>query len=106
MAFEFTDNNFQETAIDTGGLAVIDFWAEWCGPCRLVGPIIEELSKEYDGKALIGKVNVDEQPQVSTKYQIRSIPTILFLKDGEVVGKHVGTSTKQAMTSMIDKHLS
>ena len=80
MAFEFTDNNFQETAIDTGGLAVIDFWAEWCGPCRLVGPIIEELSKEYDGKALIGKINVDEQPQVSMKYQIRSIPTILFIK--------------------------
>lgn len=106
MAFEFTDSNFQETAIDKGGLTVIDFWAEWCGPCRLVGPIIEELSKEYDGKALIGKVNVDEHPEVSFKYQIRSIPTILFLKDGEVVAKHVGTATKQALTNMIESHLS
>ncbi|MCB0665146.1 MAG: thioredoxin [Saprospiraceae bacterium] len=106
MAFEFTDSNFQETAIDKGGLTVIDFWAEWCGPCRLVGPIIEDLSKEYDGKALIGKVNVDEHPEVSFKYQIRSIPTILFLKDGEVVAKHVGTATKQALTDMIESHLS
>lgn len=105
MAFEFTDNNFQETAIDKGGLIVIDFWAEWCGPCRLVSPIIEELSKEYAGKALIGKVNVDEQPEISFKYQIRSIPTILFIKDGEVVGKHVGTATRQTFVNMIESHL-
>jgi thioredoxin 1 len=105
MAFEFTDSNFQETAIDKGGLIVIDFWAEWCGPCRLVSPIIEELSKEYTGKALIGKVNVDEQPEISFKYQIRSIPTILFIKDGEVVGKHVGTATRQTFVNMIESHL-
>ncbi len=105
MAFEFTDSNFQETAIDKGGLIVIDFWAEWCGPCRLVSPIIEELSKEYAGKALIGKVNVDEQPEISFKYQIRSIPTILFIKDGEVVGKHVGTATRQTFVNMIESHL-
>ena len=106
MAFEFTDTNFKETVIDQGGLTVIDFWAEWCGPCRLVGLIIEELSKEYDGKVQIGKVNVDEQPEISFKYQIRSIPTILFIKNGEVVGKHVGTATKQALTNMIEGHLS
>ena len=105
MAFEFTDSNFQETAIDKGGLSVVDFWAEWCGPCRLVGPIIEDLAKEYDGKALIGKVNVDEHPEVSFKYQVKSIPTILFIKDGEVVEKHVGTATKQALSAMIESHI-
>ena len=106
MAFEFTDTNFQETALDQGGLSVVDFWAEWCGPCRLVGPIVEELAQEYDGKALIGKVNVDNPPEVSMKYNIRSIPTILFIKDGEVVDKHVGTATKQALTEKIDSYLS
>ncbi len=105
MAFEFTDTNFQETALENGGLSVIDFWAEWCGPCRLVGPIIEDLAKEYDGKALIGKVNVDLHPEVSMKYNVRSIPTILFIKDGEVVHKHVGTATKQALTEKIEAHI-
>jgi thioredoxin 1 len=105
MAFEFTDTNFQDTALDKGGLAIVDFWAEWCGPCRLVGPIIEDLAKEYDGKALIGKMNVDHHPEVSMKYNIRSIPTILFIKDGEVVHKHVGTATRQALTEKIEAHL-
>ena len=105
MAFEFTDTNFQETALDKDGLAVIDFWAEWCGPCRLVGPIIEELSHDYNGKALIGKVNVDVNPEISMKYGIRSIPTILFIKDGEVVDKHVGTATKQALTQKIEAYI-
>ncbi len=105
MAFEFTDTNFQEVALDREGLSVVDFWAEWCGPCRLVGPIIEDLSNEYDGKAVIGKVNVDEHPEVSMKYGVRSIPTILFIKDGEVVHKHVGTATKQALTEKIEAHL-
>ena len=105
MAFEFTDSNFKETALDKGGLSVVDFWAEWCGPCRLVGPIIEDLAKEYDGKALIGKVNVDQHPEVSFKYQVKSIPTILFIKDGEVVEKHVGTATKQALSAMIEAHI-
>jgi len=105
MAFEFTDTNFQEVAIDQKGLSVVDFWAEWCGPCRLVSPIIEELSHEYDGQAVIGKVNVDVNPEISMKYGIRSIPTILFIKDGEVVDKHVGTTTKQALTSKINHYL-
>ena len=102
MAFEFTDANFKETALDTEGVAVVDFWAEWCGPCRLVGPVIDDLSKEYDGKALIGKVNVDSNRETSMKYGVRSIPTILFLKNGEVVDKHVGTATKATLAEKID----
>jgi thioredoxin 1 len=104
MAFEFTDSNFDETALK-GGVAVVDFWAEWCGPCRLIGPIIEDLSKEYDGKAVIGKVNVDSNPEVSMKYGIRSIPTILIIKDGEVVDKQVGVTTKASLESKIQAHL-
>lgn len=101
MAFEFTDNNFQDEALN-GGVTVVDFWAEWCGPCRLIGPIIEDLSNEYNGKVKIGKVNVDHNPQISMNYGVRSIPTILFIKDGEVVDKHVGTATKSALASKID----
>ena len=102
MAFEFTDANFQETALDNEGVAVVDFWAEWCGPCRLVGPVIDDLSKEYEGKALIGKVNVDTNRETSMKYGVRSIPTILFLKNGEVVDKHVGTATKATLSEKIE----
>jgi thioredoxin 1 len=105
MAFEFTDGNFQESALSNEGLTVIDFWAEWCGPCRLVAPIIDELSTEYDGKALIGKVNVDENPEISFKYGIRSIPTILFLKNGEVIDKHVGTATRQYLNQKIETNI-
>lgn len=101
MAFEFTDNNFQDSALN-GGVSVVDFWAEWCGPCRMITPIIEELSKDYDGKVTIGKLNVDDNPEVSMKYGIRSIPTILFFKDGEVVDKQVGVTTKQAMVQKIE----
>jgi thioredoxin 1 len=102
MAFEFTDSNFADTAIEKGGVAVVDFWAEWCGPCRMVGPVIKELAKEYDGKALIGKLDVDSNPEVSMKYGVRSIPTILFIKDGEVVDKQVGVASKHALASKID----
>jgi len=105
MAFEFTDGNFQETAIDAKGVAVVDFWAEWCGPCKMIGPIIDELSTEYDGKATIGKVNVDNNPETSFKYGVRSIPTILILKDGEVVDKHVGVTTKQVLMEKIEAAL-
>lgn len=106
MAFQFTDVNFQETAIDNQGVTVIDFWAEWCGPCRMVGPIIDELSEELKGKVLVGKVDVDSNPNVSTKYGVRSIPTILILKNGEVVDKHVGVATKQALMTKINAQLS
>lgn len=105
MAFEFTDNNFQETALADGKLAVVDFWAEWCGPCRMVTPIIEELSSDYEGKVLIGKVNVDDNPEVSMKYGVRSIPTILFIKNGEIVDKQVGATSKANLESKIQAHL-
>lgn len=105
MAFEFTDANFQAEALDKEGVALVDFWAEWCGPCRMITPIIEELAKEYDGKATIGKVNVDHNPNISMKYGIRSIPTILILKNGEVVDKQVGATNKESLAAKIDAHL-
>ena len=105
MAFEFTDANFQQAALDNEGVSVVDFWAEWCGPCRMITPIIEELATEYDGKATIGKVNVDHHPNVSMKYGVRSIPTILILKNGEVVDKHVGVTTKKVLADKIESFL-
>ncbi len=105
MAFEFTDSNFQEAALDKKGVAVVDFWAEWCGPCRMITPIIEELASEMDGKATIGKLNVDQNKEVSMKYGIRSIPTILILKDGEVVDKQVGVTSKAALEEKILSHV-
>lgn len=105
MAFEFTDVNFQEKALDEG-VSVVDFWAEWCGPCRMIAPIIEELAHDYDGKVTVGKLNVDHNPEVSMKYGIRSIPTILIFKDGQQVEKIVGVTTKQNLSSKIEGHLS
>ena len=102
MAFEFTDSNFPTDALAPDSVSVVDFWAEWCSPCRLVGPIIDELSTEYAGKVKIGKLNVDHNPQVSTQFGVRSIPTILFIKNGQVVEKHVGTATKATLKQKID----
>lgn len=105
MAFELTDANFKESVLDQKGIAVVDFWAEWCGPCRMIGPVIEELATEYEGKALIAKVDVDENAELSQKFGVRSIPTILILKDGEVVDKHVGVTTKQALVDKIEAQM-
>lgn len=105
MAFQLTDSNFKEQVLDREGITVIDFWAEWCGPCRMISPIIEELATEYDGKALVGKVNVDDNPEISMKYGIRSIPTILILKNGEIVDRHVGTTSKQVLSNKIESHI-
>lgn len=105
MAFELTDANFKNEVLEKEGVAVVDFWAEWCGPCRMIGPIIEEISDEYKGKALIGKVDVDANSEVSMQYGIRSIPTILVMKNGEVVDQHVGVITKQALAEKIDAQL-
>ena len=106
MAKAFTDSNFQNEVITSDKLTVVDFWAEWCGPCRAIGPVIDELSKEYDGKVNIGKVNVDENPQISMNYGITSIPAILFIKDGHVVDKLVGAQPKSNFVKKIETHLS
>lgn len=102
MALEFTDANFEEMAINSDKPVMIDFWAEWCGPCRMVDPIVKEMATEYDGKAVIGKVNVDENPDISARFGIRNIPTIIFLKGGEMVDKSVGAVPKNVLTDKID----
>lgn len=104
MALEFNDTNFETLALKSDKPVLVDFWAEWCGPCRMVGPVVEELSKEYEGKAVIGKLNVDHNPQVSSKYGIRSIPTILFIKNGEVVDKQVGAVPKAVLAQKLQAH--
>jgi thioredoxin 1 len=105
MALEFTDANFQETVVASDKLTVVDFWAEWCGPCRAIGPVIEELSKEYNGKVNIGKVNVDVNPNVSMEYGITSIPAILFIKGGQVVDKQIGAVPKSVLEKKIQAHI-
>ena len=105
MAHEFTDANFKAEVLDSGKLSVIDFWAEWCGPCRAIGPVIEDLSKEYAGKVNVGKVNVDHNPQVSMNYGITSIPAILFVKGGQVVDKLVGAQPKANFVKKIEQHM-
>lgn len=101
---EITDANFDEV-IKTDKPVLVDFWAEWCGPCKMVGPVIEQLAEEYDGKAVIGKVNVDNNPDSSAKYGVRSIPTLLFFKNGEVVDKLIGASSKSTLIKKLEKHL-
>jgi len=105
MAKEFTDGNFQVEVLDSDKLSMIDFWAEWCGPCRAIGPVVEELSKEFEGRVNIGKVNVDHNPQLSMNYGITSIPAILFIKNGQVVDKLVGAQPKHNFIKRIESHL-
>jgi thioredoxin 1 len=102
MALEITDANFEELVINSDKPVVVDFWAEWCGPCRMIGPAIEEMASEYDGKAVVGKVNVDHNPGVSAKFGVRNIPTVLFIKGGEVVDKSVGAVPKAQLTQKLD----
>jgi thioredoxin 1 len=106
MALEFTDASFKTDVLGSDKLTVVDFWAEWCGPCRAIGPVIEDLSKEYNGKITVGKVNVDHNPEVSINYGITSIPAILFFKNGQVVDKLVGAQPKSNFVKKIEQHLS
>jgi thioredoxin 1 len=105
MALELTDTNFQSTVIDSEKLTLVDFWAEWCGPCRAIGPVVEELAKEYDGKVNVGKVNVDHNPKLSIDYGITSIPAILFIKGGQVVDKQIGAVPKSVLDKKIQSHI-
>ncbi len=105
MAIHFSDATFEEEVLKSDKPAIIDFWAEWCGPCRMIGPIIEEMSKEYEGKAIIGKVDVDSNPGITSRYSIRNIPTILFIKGGEVVDKQVGAVPKSVLVGKLEKIL-
>ncbi len=104
MALEITEANFQEL-ISGDKPVLVDFWAEWCGPCRMVGPIVDELHTDYEGKAIIGKVNVDNEGGIAAQFGVRNIPTILVFKNGEVVDKQVGATSKAVLASKIDAQL-
>ena len=102
MTVEVTDATFEEIVTKSEVPVVVDFWAEWCGPCRMVGPIISELSDEYEGKAIMAKVDVDSNPGIAAKFGIRNIPTLLFFKGGEVVDKQVGAVPKAVLASKLE----
>lgn len=105
MALEITDANFEEKVLKSDKPVMVDFWATWCGPCKMVGPIIEEIAEEYDGKAVVGKMDVDANQEFAVKYGVRNIPTVLIFKDGEMVGRQVGASQKATYTKALDQHL-
>jgi len=102
---EFTGGNFEQEVIASGKLVLVDFWAEWCGPCRAVAPIIEKLASDYEGKVVIGKVNVDNEGELSAKFRIMSIPTIALFKEGKIVEKIVGARNAQEFKTILDKYV-
>jgi len=99
----FTDGNFDE--VTKNGVVLVDFWAEWCGPCRQLAPTVEQLADDYEGRAVVGKLNVDENPTVAARFQIRGIPTLLVLKDGQVADTVVGLAGKEDIAEVLDRHL-
>ncbi|MFH1824540.1 MAG: thioredoxin [Candidatus Firestonebacteria bacterium] len=106
MSIPLTDENFEDEVIKSKQPVLIDFWAEWCGPCKMIAPIIEELSKEYSGKIKVGKINVDENPAVSSRLGIRSIPTLIIFKDGEIMGQLVGVQSKEIIKEKVNSLIS
>lgn len=106
MALAITDATFEEVVLKSNKPVMVDFWAAWCGPCRMVGPVIDEISTEYEGKAVVGKVDVDVNQEFAAKYGVRNIPTVLIFQNGEVVGRQVGVAPKDTYTKAIDALLS
>ena len=105
MALEITDATFEETVLKSDKPVMVDFWAAWCGPCRMVGPVIEQISEEYAGKAIVGKVDVDANQEFAAKYGVRNIPTVLIFQNGEVVSRQVGVVPKNVYAEAIDSLL-
>lgn len=105
MAIEITNSNFDELVLNSDKPVLVDFWAEWCGPCRMVGPVVEELSNDYAGRAVVGKLNVDEHGDIAGRFGIRNIPTLLVFKGGQVVDKQVGVAPKNVLAAKIDAAL-
>jgi len=102
MALEITDSNFEERVLKSDKPVLVDFWAAWCGPCRMVGPIIDELSEEYEGRAVVGKVDIDSNQQYAAQFGVRNIPTVLVFKNGELVERKVGVSSKNDYAEALD----
>ncbi|MGC9469912.1 MAG: thioredoxin [Bacteroidales bacterium] len=102
MAVELTDSNFDQVVLKSDKPVIVDFWAEWCGPCRLVGPLVEEIGEEYEGKVVVGKVDVDSSPEIASRFGIRNIPTILYFKNGKVADKQVGAVPKAKLVSKLE----
>lgn len=105
MALEITDANFDEVVLKSDKPVLVDFWAPWCGPCRMVGPFVEEIAKEYEGKAVVGKVDVDNNPNVAMQFGIRNIPALLYFKNGQVVDKQVGAAPKKVLADKLVAHM-